>query len=106
MEEKCRTEKCCMLCNFIPPPPLKVSYPDNQSVFNRNIEQSLTGGQTHASNILDTIEHSDTDRICQNMLKGVFKNFSSSSSVHLEPEHRGHEAADEAVMVSGNTCHV
>ena len=40
------------------------------------------------------------------MLKGVFKNFSSSSSVHLEPEHRGHEAADEAVMVSGNTCHV
>ena len=40
------------------------------------------------------------------MLKGVFKNFSSSSSVHLEPEHRGHEAAAEAVMVSGNTCHV
>ena len=40
------------------------------------------------------------------MLKGVFKNFSSSSSVHLEPEHRGHEAADEAVMVSGNTGHV
>ena len=40
------------------------------------------------------------------MLKGVFKNFSSSSSVHLEPEHRSHEAAAEAVMVSGNTCHV